>query len=176
MDDLFTFRHTATQTHTRPTTTAAIFLRCYLECIFFWQQKVFNLTRLNPGLQHLARGHRCRCLCSADVCVVGRGCCPPQHLLISSDFKSWLFLAPGLITVPFFPCLPPGQLACGRIRLPGCLEGCGICYRRRFNICQIFNSGLRCGFMDRVILCVSAVQVHKTILQAGPFPFSVKAG
>lgn len=163
---------------TQPTTTAAIFLHCYLECIFLGSGR-FSIW--------LAWTQVCSiwlAVISVDasasptmyVCVVGRGCCPPQHLLISSDFKSWLFLAPGLITVPFFPCLPPGQLACGRIRLPGCLEGCGICYCRRFNICQIFNSGLRCGFMDRVILCVLAVQVHKTILQAGPFPFSVKAG
>lgn len=43
-------------------------------------------------LKHLAAVIQCDAR-TMRVCVVGQGCFPPQHLLIRSDFKSWLFLA-----------------------------------------------------------------------------------
>lgn len=80
--------------------------------VFFWQRGAFNLSILNPCLRHLV----------VVISVVRVQADAPQHLLIRSLSKSKLFLAHGLIYIPFFSLSLPGQLACGRICLSHYLD------------------------------------------------------
>lgn len=86
MGDLFTFR--PTDTRQPPLPPPSFRLQCLI-----WKQMVLLLTHSqNLCLKHLAAVIQCDAR-SMLLCVVGQGCFPPQHLLIRSDFKSWIFLA-----------------------------------------------------------------------------------